>query len=819
MIGQALSHYQILQKLGAGGMAEVYLAEDIRLGRRVALKLLSVKQTQDKDLIGRFEREARAASTLNHPNIVTIHETGQIDGVYFIAAEYIEGETLRRRLARSQLSLSETLEIALQVASALKAAHQAGIVHRDIKPENIMIRPDGYVKVLDFGLVKLSKSRSLINSDGEADTIIKTDPNIVLGTLQYMSPEQARGLVLDERTDIFSLGVVLYEMVAGRQPFHGITGSDLLVAILDREPPPLINFSPQAPAELLRIISKALSKNLAQRYQTVKELLIDLKNLKQQLTFETALERGGERPRETIAELPSTTTSDTSNAQTRISLRMARRSAKIALALFVIILASTTGYFAYQRVIGKPPVHSPRRLAVMSFRNLKPDAETDFLGFSLADAIITKLGYVSALIVRPSSAIDKYRNQMLDAKQVATELSVDTLLLGSYLKEGEELRITVQLIDANSNEILWRDTINVKYERLLTVQDQVADKVVKGLSLRLTAAEVARIKRDMAQDPLAYEYYLRGRDLMVASNYRLAVEMLEKSVRLDPNYALAWTFLGQAYSGNATREFGGRDNYIKAQQAYHRALELNPEQIEARVLLARLYTETGRVEEAVPILKEVIKNHPNSGMAHWDLSYAYRYAGMLMESIQEGEDAFQLNSEVGVLALNSYFYAGQYEKFVRSLPHQDNAYFSFYRGLGYYYLEDWEEAKTAFNRAYEFDSSASIYPQIGKALSYNIDKQQQTGLMLLKSSEKRIEERGVADGETIYKLAQAYAVLGDQKAALRLLARTIEAGFFCYPYFTNDKLLINLRQEAEFHRLMEQARQRHEEFKRKFFGQ
>ena len=502
----------------------------------------------------------------------------------------------------------------------------------------------------------------------------------------------------------------------------------------------------------------------------------------------------------------------------RASKHFRRSVALIAALAFVAALAA--GYFILKRARdARRAMSQQRALAILPFRNLKQDAESDFLGFSLADAIITKLGYVSELTVRPSSYVDKYRNQTIDPQKVAADLNVNTLLTGGFIKEGDDLRITAQLVDVGTNEILWRDTLDMKYERLLTVQDRVAQEIIKGLQLKLTPAEANRLNLDVPQNPLAYEYYLRGVDLYSQNQFPMAIEMLEKSIALDQNHALAWAHLGTAYAAAASFRFGGREYYTKALAAYQKALSLNPEQIEARIFTANTYTDTNRVEEAVPLLREALKTNPNYAPAHWELGYAYRFAGVLKESIAEGERAREIDPEVKLnsSAFNSYLYNGEYEKFLRSLPaREDSAFILFYRGFGNFYLKNRERAAADFNRAYELDPTL-FQAQVGKALSYAIEGQNQKGLTLLHETEQKVLEHGVSDAEGIYKVAQAYAVLGDKASALRVLKLSIEGGFFCYPYFTSDPLLENLRGEAEYAKLMEQARKRHEEFKQKFF--
>ncbi len=491
------------------------------------------------------------------------------------------------------------------------------------------------------------------------------------------------------------------------------------------------------------------------------------------------------------------------------------------LAAAVIVIAGLGSYFFLTRTNAGFRRTDKPRLAVLPFRNLKPDANTDFLGFSLADAVITKLNYVNSLTVRPSAYVDKYRNNEIDPQRVANELSVDTLLTGTYLKEGDDLRINLQLIDLKSNQVLWSEPLNLKYEKLLIIQDRVTQEVIRRLSVSLTPDESLRIQSGAPQNPLAYEYHLRGVDLYWIDDLKTASRMLEKSVELDPNYALSWAYLGTVYESLASLYFGGREYYDKVQKAYDKALSLDPTQIEARIFMGAFLTNTGRVEEAVPLLRDVLKTNPNLAQAHWELAYVYRFGGMVKESIAEGERARQIDNEIKAnnSVFNSYLYDGQYARFLQSLPPGENSGFiTFYRGLGNYYLNNRQQAQSSFNRAYQLNP-ALLPVQAGKALSYAIDNQQAQGLEMLRQTEKMIVETGVADAEGIYKVAQVFAVLGDKQSALRLLRRSIEGGFFCYPYFLNDSLLTNIRGEAEYKDLMEIARRRHEEFSKRFSSQ
>lgn len=468
------------------------------------------------------------------------------------------------------------------------------------------------------------------------------------------------------------------------------------------------------------------------------------------------------------------------------------------------------------------PIIERPRLAVLPLRNLKPSPETDFLGFSLADAIITKLNYVSALTVRPSAivaaTVAKTGQVEPDPQTVSRELNVDKLLTGTFLKEGDDLRINLQLIDVPNKQVLWAQPLDLKYDRLLTVQDRVTQQVLAGLHVNLTPIESEQLTRNAPRNPLAYEAYLRGLDAYQAGDYERAISNLEQSTTLDAEYAGAWAHLGRAYTAQASFAFGGRTVYQQAQQAYEKALALNPQELEARIFLANLFTDTGRVEEAVPQLRTVLKTNPEHAEAHWEMGYAYRFGGMLPESIKEGELARQLDPHVKLnsSAFNSYLYAGQYDKFLQSLPpRNDQAFIVFYRGFAYYYLNQRTQAAEHFERAYALDPS--LYTQIGKALSASLSGQSAQGVTLLRDTERKLEAGGVIEAEGTYKVAQGYAVLGEKAAALRLLRRSIEGGFFCYPYFTSDPLLENLRAEAEYAQLMEAAKKRHEAFKQKFF--
>jgi tetratricopeptide (TPR) repeat protein len=399
---------------------------------------------------------------------------------------------------------------------------------------------------------------------------------------------------------------------------------------------------------------------------------------------------------------------------------------------------------------------------------------------------------------------------------VARELSVDKVVTGSFLRDGDDLRVTVELFDVARGDLLWNETIDVKYGNLLLMEDRVAEQIIKGLRLSISPEETARIKVDMPQDPHAYELFIYGRHLISGNEHQKAIKLLEETVSIEPTYALAWTYLGKAYAVSASQYFGGRELHDKAQAAYERALALKPQQSETRVLLANFLTENNRVEEAVPMLRSLIEENPNDALARWELSYAYRYSGMLDQSIAEGESALRLEPNIKGHLFNSYLYAGQPEKFVNSLPMRDEAYVLFYRGLGHYHMKDMGRASVYFDRARQVDPTALI-SQLSEVFKLAMDGHNREGLSLLRAIETKLEKEPFGDGELSYKLAECYSLMGDKAPALHLLKKSIDRGFFCYPYFLSDPLLDGIRTEPQYAPLIELARQRHQRFKQTFF--
>jgi serine/threonine-protein kinase len=553
--GSQLGAYQILSSLGAGGMGEVYRARDTRLNREVAIKVLPASLVDEADRLLRFEQEAKAASALNHPNIITIHEVGEIKGLHFIVTELVDGQTLRREMAAHRLSLPAALDIAAQIASALAAAHEAGITHRDIKPENVMLRRDGIVKVLDFGLAKLTEQPRPAEIDVDAATRAKltTDPGAVMGTPQYMSPEQARGQKVDARTDIFSLGVVLYEMIAGRPPFEGVNAMDVISAILQKEPQPLKSDAAEIPAELQRIVAKALRKDRNERYQTVRDLLNDLKDLKEELSFAAKQARSGQTERGQVVTAPAEAVPmgagaalPTTSSAKIILGEIKRHQLGFALTL-TLLVAAVGGYLAFFGGSRSGPIAS---LAVMPFVNASGHADAEYLSDGMTETLINALSQLPGLSIKARSSVFRYKGKEVDPQTVGSELNVQAIVNGRVVQRGDDLTLYLSLVDTRTGDQLWGEQYNRKQADLLSLQNAVARDVATKLRNRLSAPDEQKVARNYTQNTEAYQLYLQGRffaNKRTPQNIQKAIEYYQQAIAKDPNYALGYAGLSDGY--------------------------------------------------------------------------------------------------------------------------------------------------------------------------------------------------------------------------------------------------------------------------------
>jgi serine/threonine-protein kinase len=684
LMGRSLSHYRVLRLIGAGGMGEVFLAEDRRLGRKVALKMLPKEFTEDQERVKRFEQEARAASALNHPNIVTIYEVGQIDGRHFIATEYIEGHTLRGRLSGGQVGVREAVEVATQMAQALAAAHEAGIVHRDIKPENVMVRRDGLVKVLDFGLAKLAeKPRGSAGPEATTEVGVRSTPGLVMGTLSYMSPEQARGERLDHRTDIFSLGIVIYEMVAGQSPFAATSGAETLAAILDREAKPLSQCAQDVPDELVVIVEKALRKKREDRYQTAEEIAIDLKSLKEELGVEARLKRtqhgetdsgsarrqsGGQAAVATLENL-SVRTDDLATARTMSSAEyligeMKRRKLWMAIAAAVMIAVAALAYFFYPTSSGG----AIDSVAVLPFVNTGGDPNTEYLSDGISDSIINSLSQLPMLKVSSFNSVLRYKGKPVDAQAVGRELNVKAVLMGRLTQQGDSLAISTELVDVENNRRLWGEQYSRKLSDILVVQDEIARQISSGLRLRLSGEEKKQLSKQYTVNTEAYQLFILGNYYFrkqTKEAYEKSIEYFEQAIKIDPNYAMAYIGLCRSYHWMATRGFWPtKESEQRVEWAALKALQLDDTLAEAHVRLGGQKFNNFDWAGAEKELKRALELDPNSSEANSAYFQYLSGVGRVDEALLYAIRADELNPEAipaGLLPY-AYFVARQYDK-------------------------------------------------------------------------------------------------------------------------------------------------------------
>ncbi|MEO6726436.1 MAG: protein kinase [Blastocatellia bacterium] len=793
MIAQKISHYRILEKLGAGGMGEVYLAEDGRLGRKLALKILPAEYTQNPDRLARFEQEARAASALNHPNIITVYEIGEEAGVHFIALEFVPGSTLRFSLKSSGMDLREALEISIQIISALQAAHEAGITHRDIKPENIMIRPDGYVKVLDFGLAKLTeKTDGKVDIEAETRIHAQTEPGTVMGTVTYMSPEQARGVTVDGRSDIFSVGVLLYEMITGRLPFAGKTASDVIAAILLSEPPPPSHTVASIPAELEWSLSKALRKDCEERYQTIKSFLSDLKHIKSRLEFETELARLS-RSEMLRAETPGSG-SLFSEALTRGFSNESNTS----------ILP--TGYSSFpQRSSGS--LNEIDSLAILPLANACSDPGMEYLSEGITESIINSLSQLPKLRVIPRSTVFRYKGTEVDPQQAGRELNVRAVLTGRVLQLGDSLIVKTELIDVVQQSQLWGEQYRRKLTDIFTLQEEIAEEISRKLRLRLTGEERERLVKRYTDNTAAYHLYLKGRHYAGKRTpewIRKGVEHFQQAIDLDPNYGLAYAGLADAFAFLASSTGGQppHDTYPKAKAAAQKALELDETLGEAHCSLGFFcllydwdFTESERQ------FKRAIELTPNYANAHDGYAFYLKATGQHDNAISECLRAQELDplSLFTMLSLSwAYYFARRYDEAqaqVRRVMEMDPNFGFAHWHLGMIYLQKGrhDDAIASLRKAVNLTGGIPTFlSHLGHACG-KAGKHREARQMLA-----QLESLSKRQYVSSYFVAMVHLGLGDLDRMFECLEKSYEERSGSLAFISVEPILDGVRKDPRF---------------------
>ena len=646
---RTIGPYQVIRSLGAGGMGQVYLARDERLKRFVAVKVIPEHHAEDADRLRRFRREALAVSALNHPNILTVYEVGSFEGGDFIATEFVDGQTLGAIIENGKKSLQAKLDTVIQIASALAAAHTAGIIHRDIKPANIMVRDDGLVKVLDFGIAKHS---DLL--EGAAQESLLTTPGTVVGTAAYMSPEQARGLSTDARTDIWSLGVITYELISGRRPFDGDTMLDVMSAVIERQPQKLTELDSTLPPDVDTLVLKALNKNKDERYQTADQLLTDLKVLKKSI-------ESSEEQMLTAPQQPAPLGSGLANGfltdglperRTAIDLTSDEKSQRLKtyqraglVVLLILIIIGIGGYFYFRKPTGK----TIESIAVMPFINESGNSEIEYLADGMTDSLINSLSQVPNLSVKARTSVFRYKGKDVDPQRVGSELSVQAVLNGRVVIHDDDLTLYLSLVDSSNGNQIWGDRYERKMSQLVTLQSEIARDVSQKLRVRLSGAEEKKLTKDYTANVEAYQLYLRGRFnilKLTPDGINEGIACFQNAIAIDPNYALAHVGLSDAYrsivmstekqpelflprSKAAAQKALEIDdsladahtamgitlfwydwNWTASENQFKRALELDPKSANAHLFYSHLLSNTGRHTEALAEMRRALEPDP-----------------------------------------------------------------------------------------------------------------------------------------------------------------------------------------------------------------
>jgi serine/threonine protein kinase/Flp pilus assembly protein TadD len=746
LIGQTFGHYKISKRIGSGGMGEVYLATDVTAGRKAALKLLPMRFTGDAERLKRFQREARAVVALNHPNILTVYEIGEDQSTHYIASELIEGETLRDRLIRGPMALSETVEVAIQVASALAAAHDTGIVHRDIKPENIMLRPDGYVKVLDFGIAKLAEQElpATMPRD-EALLLVETNLGSIFGTIRYMSPEQACCGHVDNRTDIWSLGVVLYEMLTGHVPFSGDKPQDVMPSILEKEPPPLTRYIAHAPAELQQIINKMLRKDRGQRYDSAHELLQALKDLRRKL--EAELER----------------------AAAPLWLRSARSPAALVLVLLVAAMAVAVPFYRHRNLTTSLP--PDKSIAVLPFVDLSPAKDQEYFCDGISEEILDALAKVDGLRVVGRASSFSFKGKNANVSEVGRKLNVANVLEGTLRREGHRVRVTAALVNASSGFHVWSETYERELQGVFALQDEITRSIVEALKVTLAVSLPVHEQRNTE----AYELYLQGlffSNKSSEADLRRALDFFQRALEKDPTFSRAWTGIAKVWYFLADVYVKPIEAYPASKEAALKAIALDENDAEAHCYLS----EAKRVldwdlDGADAELKRALQLDPNSAPAHLFLSMQPLFRGELQEGLRLVLEAERLDP---VSPITSYVATAAYLANDRIDDAINEGQRTLLLDPNYFYLDSnlaaayrdkgsFAEAITLYSKSQE----ATHLPSSGLAITYTRmgrrAEAQNILAQLLQARETRYVSAPV--------IAAVYVAFGDKEEAFRWLER------------------------------------------------
>jgi eukaryotic-like serine/threonine-protein kinase len=857
-IGERFNHYEIIKQIGAGGMGEVYLARDKKLDRKVAVKILNEKFAAHESNLQRFIREAKAASSLNHPNILIIHEIGETENAQYIVSEFIEGETLRELLKLSSLKMPEILDISIQIAGALAAAHHAHIVHRDIKPENIIVRPDGYVKILDFGLAKLiERQPTFVSLEDATAKQSETAQGIIMGTVNYMSPEQAKGERIDERTDVFSFGAVIYEMIAGKAPFAGGSMSETFANLIKSDPIPLSQIVADVPKDLERIVLKTLCKNKDERYQTMTDLLADLREFKENLRFSGKPERsdGAGESEGTTVILPPQPTGDINGQTAEVQggftnkIRQHKLSATAAAAIFIIALAAGSYFAFFNKHVAFTSASQIKSVMVLPLKNVGGDAQDEYLSDGITDELTSRLTKLKTVRVVSPSAAMRYKTSPKDAAEIGREMNVEAVIEGTVRKQANKFRVSLSLVNAADGFELWSDSdFNGDISNLLDAQSQIAELMASRLKGELTPQEKSLVAGEGTNNADAYELFLKGKQQYRKQEGQLARDLFDRAIKLDPNFADAYAWRGRAIYNQFKVGKGDRSTLDAALADASHALQIDPNLISARRALINIYHSTGQYEEGLKQGKLALDTNANDPEAIEGAALAYFRAGMPDKAIplyQRAISADPTNDGFRSELARCYLYTGEYQKGIDVLsPVLQNQYDGViwmavvnYRGLrqfdkaiemgkllvtkypdsAVYWLDFGAILEAAGNteQAREVREEGARREEAKLAAFENVRSRIWLASFYadLGQREKALEQANRAtalepnDAWTHYQVSGIHAELNNRREAIEYLKKSIANGWLGIHYLNFDSnpdlnnTFANLRDDAEFQQI------------------
>ncbi|MEA2206149.1 MAG: eukaryotic-like serine/threonine-protein kinase [Blastocatellia bacterium] len=805
MVGQTLGNYKITQKIGAGGQGAVYKATDNKLGRTVVVKVLPAELTVKETNLKRFEREARLASTLDHPNICTIFDLDQANGLHFITMQYVEGRNVRQLVGGRPLELNSALRIAIQTADALAAAHARGIIHRDIKSGNVMVTDSGQVKILDFGLAKL-----LDENEAAAKQIHQTElteVGVPYGTATYAAPEQARGDRVDARADIFSTGVLLYEMLTGTWPFRGKSSVDVRHAVIHDAPKPVAEIRKEPiPPRLQQILDRSMAKEPRDRYQKITELRDELRSVLHEISTP------GEAAESVMPAPPRHVAG--ANPVSR-AMRWLRTKTSAPSHTSAPGVSQTPAGRLHETPFTTVADREKKSIAILPFKNLNNDPASSFYEFSLADAVITELARIRSLVVRPSSVIAKYQGQNVDPRDVGRELNVTAVLATGFLRVGERFRVTAQLLDVATGDMLWSDRIDAAAADIIAVQDTIAQRIVDGLRLELSPDEQAALAQPTTVNAAAYEEYLRGRDLFSRFIFRsvasedcdAAISHFNRAIELDPEFALAYDGLGASYVNRVHKGLGGAEDYERAEIAFNKALELDPDLIEARMLMVFVYLWRGEKQKARDEVSQMRRQAPNEAVVHFVKATLHRLDGEYDRALRSYDKLVRLDPAAHVVVSYNraliFIFKGQPDEAMRELDQAtaiepNNPLLKTFRALTLYYQGETDQATAILRDVVQRNPTMhGVRPFLAMCLSAQGHHDQARAEIT-----DAVKRNAEVDADIAYSVGSVYALENEPDTAFEWLQRSVSLGNQNRPCFEHDPNLASLREDSRFKELI-----------------